>query len=82
MRSLATVLDPFIVLRQDDGLVPVFVVSGTVDRVAAAHLSAAICGFGGHDVVVDLRAAHVLDAGAERDLVLAARVCSVRLRLL
>ena len=61
---------------------PVFVVHGMVDRVAAAQLSAAICAFGGHDVIVDLRAAGTLDAGAERDLLLAARVCSVRLRVL
>ena len=76
------VADPLVVLRQDDGLVPVFVVQGTVDRVGAAQLSAELCRFGGHDVVIDLRAAHVADSGAERDLLLAARVCSVRLRVL
>jgi hypothetical protein len=82
MLSLSPAAEPFSVHRQDDGRVPVFVVHGMVDRVAAAQLSAAICAFGGHDVIVDLRAAQGLDAGGERDLVLAARVCSVRLRLL
>jgi hypothetical protein len=82
MSPITTAVEPYEVLRQDHGLVPVFVVRGAVDRHAAAHLSAEVCRFSGHDVVVDMRAARVLDAGAERDLVLAARVCSVRLRLL
>ena len=82
MHPPTTAAAPFSVHREDAGRVPVFVVHGRVDRVDAAQLSAEICAFGGHDVVIDLRDALMLDAGAERDLLLAARVCSVRLRVL
>jgi hypothetical protein len=82
MTLLATPVEPFAVHRQDAGRVPVFVVHGALDQVAAAQLSAAVCAFGGHDVVVDLRDAQLVEPGAERDLLLAARVLAVRLRML
>lgn len=81
MRARAEATEPFTIHRQDSGRVPVFVVTGVVDPLAASQLSAAVCAFGGHDVVVDLAGAQVVDPGAERDLLLAARVLAVRLRI-
>ena len=78
----AIIAEPFAVHRRDDGRVPVFVVQGALDGMAAAQLSAAVCAFGGHEVVVDLSGAQLVEPGVERDLLLAARVLSVRLRLL
>jgi len=81
MRPRVEASEPFTVHRQDAGRVPVFVVTGVVDPLAASQLSAAVCAFGGHDVIVDLGGAHVVDPCAERDLLLAARVLAVRLRI-
>lgn len=65
----------------EPGDVPVFVVRGAVVAASAPPLSAAICACRGNRVVVDLRAAAPVDPAALPDVVLAARLLGVDVRV-
>lgn len=79
MRTLDASAPPLARRRQASARV--VVVSGELDGLAGARLSAAICSMGIERVVLDLTAVGVIDASALGDVLLAARVVGVEVEV-